>query len=179
MTSETPPYRTGPELRELFLSYFESKGHTRMPSSSLVPQDDPTLLFTTAGMVQFKPYFLGLSEPPNRRLTTVQKSFRTTDIEEVGDTTHLTFFEMLGNFSVGDYFKQGAIEHAWELCTQHLGLNADRLWATVYTEDDEAAGAVGTGGHSRRAHAPIRSLGQLVGSGGEQRTMRAVLRDSL
>ncbi len=139
MTSEMPQYRTGPELRELFLSFFESKGHSRMPSSSLVPQDDPTLLFTTAGMVQFKPYFLGQSEPPNVRLTTVQKSFRTTDIGEVGDTTHLTFFEMLGNFSFGNYFKQGAIEYAWELCTQHLGLSADRLWATVYTDDDEAA----------------------------------------
>ncbi len=139
MTSEMPPYRTGPELRELFLNYFESRGHTRLPSSSLVPQDDPTLLFTTAGMVQFKPYFLGVSAPPNRRLTTVQKSFRTTDIGEVGDTTHLTFFEMLGNFSFGDYFKQGAIGHAWELCTQSLGLNADRLWATAYTDDDETA----------------------------------------
>ncbi len=139
MTGEGLRYWTGPELRELFLSFFESKGHSRMPSSSLVPQDDPTLLFTTAGMVQFKPYFLGQSAPPNQRLTTVQKSFRTTDIGEVGDTTHLTFFEMLGNFSFGDYFKQGAIEHAWELCTQHLGLNPDQLWATVYTDDDEAA----------------------------------------
>ena len=88
MTSNHPPFRTGPQLRELFLSFFESKGHSRVPSSSLLPQDDPTLLFTTAGMVQFKPFFLGEAAPPNTRLTSVQKSFRTTDVNEVGDTTH-------------------------------------------------------------------------------------------
>ena len=139
MTSHNPPFRTGPELRELYLSFFESKGHSRVPSASLVPQDDPTLLFTTAGMVQFKPFFLGEAAPPNTRLTSVQKSFRTTDVGEVGDTTHLTFFEMLGNFSIGDYFKQGAIELAWEFCTQQVGLDPDRLWSTVYLDDDAAA----------------------------------------
>ena len=139
MTSNHPPFRTGPQLRELFLSFFESKGHSRVPSSSLLPQDDPTLLFTTAGMVQFKPFFLGEAAPPNTRLTSVQKSFRTTDVNEVGDTTHLTFFEMLGNFSLGDYFKQGAIELAWEFCTQQVGLDPERLWVTVYLDDDVAA----------------------------------------
>ncbi len=129
---------TSDEIRAVFLSFFESKGHTVIPSSSLIPHGDPTLLLTTAGMVQFKLYFLGEALPPNRRLVSCQKSFRTTDIEVVGDPSHLTFFEMLGNFSIGDYFKREAVNWAWEFVTQQLGLEPERIWATVFLDDDEA-----------------------------------------
>jgi alanyl-tRNA synthetase len=126
------------QIRKAFLAFFEEKQHRIIPSSSLVPQDDPTLLLTTAGMVQIKPYFLGLAVPPNPRLASCQKCFRTTDINSVGDAKHLTFFEMLGNFSVGDYFKKEAIMWAWEFVTERLKLKPERLWVSIYLDDDES-----------------------------------------
>jgi len=129
---------TGDELRQAFLNFFQDRGHKIISSSSLVPHKDPTLLLTSAGMVQIKPYYLGLETPPSPRLTSCQKCFRTTDIDSVGDSKHLTFFEMLGNFSVGDYFKQEAISWAWEFVTEHLRLPEERLWITIYLDDDES-----------------------------------------
>ena len=129
---------TSDEIRASYLSFFESKGHKIIPSSSLIPQGDPTLLLTTAGMVPFKPYFLGRAVPPGPRLTSCQKCFRTTDIESVGDPTHLTFFEMLGNFSIGDYFKQESIGWAWEFVTEHLKMPKECLWITILLDDNEA-----------------------------------------
>src|SRR4030088_2721752 len=105
------------QIRQSFLNFFARQDHKVLSSSSLIPHDDPSVLLTTAGMQQFKPYFSGQAEPPARRVATVQKCFRTVDLEEVGDATHLTFFEMLGNFSFGDYFKAGAIELAWNYLT--------------------------------------------------------------
>jgi alanyl-tRNA synthetase len=129
---------TGDELRQAFLSFFQDRGHTIISSSSLVPRKDPTLLLTSAGMVQIKPYFLGVETPPSRRLASCQKCFRTTDIDSVGDSKHLTFFEMLGNFSVGDYFKKEAISWAWNFVTKYLNLPEERLWITIYLDDDES-----------------------------------------
>ena len=134
---------TGHDIRQGFLQFFADRGHTIVPSSSLVPRDDPTLLFTNAGMVQFKDVFLGKERRPYSRATTAQKCVRAggkhNDLENVGRTArHHTFFEMLGNFSFGDYFKTDAIAYAWEFVTVTLGLPPDRLYATVYQDDDEA-----------------------------------------
>lgn len=127
------------EIREKYLSFFESKGHLRLPSFSLVPRNDPSILLINAGMTPLKPYFTGAETPPSLRVTTCQKCIRTPDIERVGKTSrHGTYFEMLGNFSFGDYFKQEVIPWAWEFCTEVLKLPQERLFVTVYQDDDEA-----------------------------------------
>lgn len=132
---------TSREIREKFLNYFKERGHTIVPSSSLVPEDDPSVLLTTAGMQQFKPYFVGKRDPGkdfgSKNTTSVQKSFRTTDIDEVGDETHLTFFEMLGNFSFGGYFKEEAIQYAHKFITQEMGLEIS--YVSIF-EGDESVG---------------------------------------
>ncbi len=130
---------TSDEIRRRFLEYFESEGHLRLPSASLIPSEhDPSALFTIAGMHPLKAYFAGGAQPPSRRVTTCQKTFRTADIEIIGTTTrHLTFFEMLGNFSFGDYFKREAARFAWELSTNGFGFPADDIWITVFAGDDE------------------------------------------
>src|SRR3984957_6802344 len=148
MTRFDPPATSKPmkslsDIRSAFLGYFAAQGHTVVPSSPLVPRNDPTLLFTNAGMVQFKNIFTGTEKRPYVRATSSQKCVRAggkhNDLDNVGYTArHLTFFEMLGNFSFGDYFKEDAIRFAWELLTRDLGLNKDRLSVTVYADDDEA-----------------------------------------
>jgi len=127
------------EIRRTYLSFFEQRGHRIVPSASLVPSvHDPSVLLTTAGMQPFKPYFLGREEPPARRLADVQKCFRTTDVGEVGNTArHLTFFEMLGNWSFGDYFKKESIPWGWELSTEGFGMAPERIWVTVFGGDEE------------------------------------------
>ena len=127
------------ELREMFLSYFESKGHLRLPSFSLIPQNDASLLLINSGMAPMKPFFKGEQEPPRRRVCTCQKCIRTGDIENIGKTArHGTYFEMLGNFSFGDYFKEEAIQFCWEFLTEVVGLEADRLYPSIYEHDEEA-----------------------------------------
>ena len=129
------------ELREMYLSFFETKGHLRLPSFSLIPRNDPSLLLINAGMSPMKTWFTGEEEPPRRRVTTCQKCIRTPDIENIGKTArHGTYFEMLGNFSFGDYFKREAIHWAWEFLTSPdwVGIDPDRLYPSVYLDDDEA-----------------------------------------
>ena len=133
------------EIRSTFLNYFAQNGHEIVPSSPLVPRNDPTLMFTAAGMVQFKNVFTGIEKRSYQRATTAQKCVRAggkhNDLDNVGYTArHLTFFEMLGNFSFGDYFKERAIELAWNLVTREFGLKKDKLLVTIYHDDDEAAG---------------------------------------
>src|SRR2546428_972203 len=134
---------TSDQVREAFLSFFEAQGHQRVPSSSLIPRADPSLLFVNAGMVQFKDVFLGREQRAYSRATTSQKCVRAggkhNDLDSVGRTArHHTFFEMLGNFSFGDYFKRDAIDYAWRFLTQRLGLPKETLWITVFEDDDEA-----------------------------------------
>ncbi len=134
----TKPYGVN-ELREMFLSFFESKGHLRLPSFSLIPQNDQSLLLINSGMAPMKPYFTGEVEPPRHRVCTCQKCIRTGDIENIGKTArHGTYFEMLGNFSFGDYFKHEAIAWSWEFLTKVVGLEEDRLYPSIYENDDEA-----------------------------------------
>src|SRR3954451_20775280 len=129
---------TTDEIRDRFLSYFEEQGHRRLPSAPLVPRNDPSTLLISAGMHPLKPYFTGIEKPPYHRLTSCQKCFRTPDIDVVGTTTrHLTFFEMLGNFSIGDYFKEGAAEFAWDLSLNGFGFDPEKIWVTVFEGDEE------------------------------------------
>ena len=163
------------QLRSTFTDFFAERGHIIVPSASLVPHD-PTVLFTIAGMVPFKPYFLGEDPAPWPRATSVQKCFRTVDIDVIGlDQRHCTFFEMLGNFSFGDYFKETAIPLAWELLTEVLGVDGDRLWVTVFETDDEARDLwLGDPRRPRGAGAAHGVRGQLLADG-RHRTVRAVL----
>src|SRR5207344_1215886 len=140
---QKPPYMSAADVRRAFLEFFRERGHTVVPSASLVPGNDPTLLFTNAGMVQFKDCFLGRDKRDYVRATSSQRCVRAggkhNDLENVGYTArHHTFFEMLGNFSFGDYFKKDAIQYAWELLTKVYKLPPEKLWTTVYETDDEA-----------------------------------------
>ncbi|MCX6813722.1 MAG: alanine--tRNA ligase-related protein, partial [Candidatus Azambacteria bacterium] len=131
---------TSREIREKFLEFFEKRGHKIVPSSSLLP-NDPSVLLTTAGMQQFKPYYTGEKDPikdfGSRRTASIQKSFRTSDIDSIGDESHLTFFEMLGNFSFGDYFKEDAIKWAWEFITKEMKISSERCHVSVFKGDNE------------------------------------------
>src|SRR5688500_3880290 len=133
---------TANQVRDSYRAFFSERGHTPVPSASLIPHD-PTIMFTVAGMVPFKPFFVGDETPPYKRAVSVQKCVRAggkhNDLDDVGRTTrHLVFFEMLGNFSFGDYFKSLAIPYSWELVTEVWGMDGDRIWITVHDSDDEA-----------------------------------------
>ena len=125
------------ELREKYLKFFEEKGHKVIPSASLIPENDPSVLFTTAGMHPLVPYLLGQKHPGGKRLCDVQKCVRTGDIEEVGDATHCTFFEMLGNWSLGDYFRKESINFSFEFLTKVLGIPVEKIAVTVFAGDED------------------------------------------
>ena len=127
------------ELREKYLKFFESQGHKIIPSASLIPENDPSVLFTTAGMHPLVPYLLGQKHPDGKRLTDVQKCVRTCDIDEVGDNTHCTFFEMLGNWSLGDYFKKESITFSFKFLTEVLEIPVEKLAVTVFAGDEDCA----------------------------------------
>ena len=175
---------TGNEIRQRFLDFFAARGHRVVRSSSLVPANDPTLLFTNAGMNQFKDVFLGLEKRDYSRAASSQKCVRAggkhNDLENVGYTRrHHTFFEMLGNFSFGDYFKAEAIEFAWDLITKDYGLPKDKLYVTVFREDDDAEELwQKVAGVPKEPHLPPRREGQLLADG-RDRPLRPVLRDPL
>ena len=174
------------EIRETFLSFFEERGHLRVPSSSLVPAaEDTSTLLTVAGMQQFKPYFEGREQPPSPRLTSAQRTFRTVDIDVVGTTKrHLTCFEMLGNFSVGDYFKAESLRFGWELSTGGFGFDPERVWVTVFEGDDELGLGPDTEaieiwreiGVPEERIVRLPTLGELL-AGGPDRPVRALLGD--
>ena len=175
---------TSDEIRERFLTFFAERDHRRLASGSLIPASyDPSVLLTTAGMHPLKAYFAGDEQPPHHRLTSCQKCFRTPDIEVVGTTTrHLTFFEMLGNFSLGDYFKAGAVELAWELSLEGFGFKPEDIWVTVFEGDEElglgldeeAVEAWLAVGVPRERIVPLPALGELL-AGGADRAVRPVL----
>ena len=165
------------ELREMFLRFFETKGHLRLPSFSLIPQNDASLLLINSGMAPMKPWFKGEQEPPRRRVCTCQKCIRTGDIENIGKTArHGTFFEMLGNFSFGDYFKKEAIAWSWEFLTspEWVGLDPERLYPSVYLEDDEAAGIWVTSGNTARDPAAPAPRSIMTGARSTAAASRAV-----
>ena len=181
--------KTTAELREGFLSFFEERGHLRFPSWPLIPPpEDPSTLFISAGMQPLKPYFSGEKQPPAPRFTTVQKVLRAggkdTDLDEVGLTArHASMFEMLGNFSFGDYFKDGAIDFAWEFVTEHMRLEPERLWATVFAgdpelglgEDEVAVAGWLRKGVPRERIVALPALGELLGARRRDRAVRPVL----
>lgn len=138
VTESGIPWQSSADIRRTFVEFFESKAHLHYPSSSLIPHNDKTVLLTTAGVQQIIPFFLGMETPPAVRLCTVQKCFRTVDIDEVGDESHCTFFFMLGNFSIRDYFKKESLAWSWEFLTEWLGIPADRLYPTIHPDDDAA-----------------------------------------
>ena len=171
----------GDRIRQSFLKFFRGQGPHRhaqlLAGARLVT---PPCLFTSAGMVPFKPYFMGEATPPSQRLTSCQKSFRTTDVDEVGDHKHLTFFEMLGNFSIGDYFKKEAVAWSWEFVTEVFKLEPERLFVTIYLGRRGGLPPLEPGyRRPRRPHLPLRRRRQLVGAGGQRGAMRAVQRDPL